>query len=74
MPAFEAGERCSNDHFETRFTCPACYEDFERKGVGDDRQSQACPNTECGAPLEIWLEMVPSAVAQIRDQDEEDAA
>lgn len=64
------GERCSNTHFEHRFTCPHCLTDHEVYGI--DEENPKTVRCECGAPLRLELEFVPEAKCTIADKDEEE--
>lgn len=59
-------DRCSNDHFDDWWTCPSCYRDLD--GVKSDERV-TCPN--CGARLDLTLELFTSCVSTVVD-DEED--
>lgn len=62
------GERCSNDHWADRYTCPNCYTDHEVGPALDEPVYINCD--ECGVRLRCELEMIESSVCIIADPDE----
>jgi transcription elongation factor Elf1 len=65
------GERCSNDHFEDRFTCPNCYVEHDGLGLRAGRRPKFI-TCECGARLKCEVETIDSSVCTIADPDEEE--
>lgn len=51
------GERLENPGQEDRFTCPACYHDF------DDLSLKKCPG--CNEILHCWISMQPVAICEL---------
>ena len=58
--------RCSNTHFDDRWTCPGCYNDLPNKREG------AVVCTACGASVTCTLERVPECVSEIVDADDDE--
>lgn len=50
-------EQCSNPGYEDKFTCPACYHDFN--GIS----TTACPG--CGAQIQCRREQQPVCVCEL---------
>lgn len=65
---FKIGDRCNNDHFPNRFTCPNCYADHELS-AGEEGTTITC---DCGATLRCQVELIESAQCTIIDPNEED--
>jgi transcription elongation factor Elf1 len=59
-------DRCSNTHYDDRWTCPGCYEDLPTTIPG----RATCGN--CGAKLKLSLEMVPECVSVVLNDDDDD--
>jgi len=57
-------ESCSNPGYDNRFTCPACYHDFE------DAKAKECPS--CKVALHCAVEQQPVCVCTLGHSDDED--
>jgi predicted amidophosphoribosyltransferase len=59
-------DRCSNQGFDDRWTCPGCYSDLE----GAVRGEMTCPH--CEARLDLSVDYEPVSVARLIAGGEDD--
>ena len=59
------GEQCRNPGYDDRFTCPACYHDFE------GHETTKCPG--CGAAIHCYTVQEPVCICEfgVAETDED---